>query len=235
MNGRLALSYKNHCVVYAPHADHAKQFLIHYRYTNPSSMVVCILPLEERPGWMDDEAYRNTCDFVSGDPSDSEVIHRANMYHAKEIVLLPDDEFPDLKTLSYITALRLVVRDVPIHAMIIDYPKYHKIFLKSGATKLLDINTFYYQLITRSMSDDVDIVLRDLLSHDDGNELYRSPLQPLWHGKTLADLKRTYLGTDVSIICLYHQKTEQIVYHDATIIDDCHMVYYVAHDKFDQL
>lgn len=134
-------------------------------------------------------------EFVAGKPDVENVISLAGVAQAREVVLLSENTDSDKHMISYIMSVRMRNPQIPIVAEIIDSDNYKEMFLQAGATKVVDTGSIGKNIMTRTLTDKVDVLLEDILGSGEGYELYRVPLTAEWIGKTFAEVKTKYAAS----------------------------------------
>jgi hypothetical protein len=105
----------------------------------------------------------------------------------------------------------------------------------AGANKIIDTGSLWKNLMMRSIKYDVDEIMNDILSSWDWYEIYKQELSTKWIWKTFADLKTSFINTDVSVLWISSNTSETTIYYSKYIICENDAIFYVAEDKLNKI
>lgn len=150
--------------------------------------------------------------FIYGDPAFHETLLKANLPHAKAVIVFRQPELneaeADLKNIAAVLALRAVAPKVPIIVECAD-PAYQPLLMKAGSTHTVCLEGIRERIIVQELLDPgVLSIVHELTSNLIGNQLYivKAPTQSL----TWQDVKQHYNKSDVCLLGVRRANTNHL-------------------------
>lgn len=200
MSGTLKYNLSNHTIVFGKSNDKTINVANQFLHEFPNKNLVIITEDEAMPAIIKDlTAKHSNAYWVSGNFENDATEENASIIKASTIVVISDGD--DNKTLAHVMFIRNINKSAKVTTDISNN-SYKDILLTAGANSVINTNELSSNLITRSVTDSTEILLGDILSNNNGHEVYLVKVDHDKYGEsiTFANLKQKYVNTNVQIV-----------------------------------
>lgn len=133
---------------------------------------------------------------IKGDPVNAEILEQANARHAKAAIILADTEEMDSNAAdakNLLIALSIETFQPEIYSCVeVLNPRNVVHFDRVNVDEVVSVASIGNSLVVQSaLNPGVSRFLEEILSFNEGDEIYRLPVPPKFVGKTFADLAAT--------------------------------------------
>ncbi len=198
MTWTLKSTFRNHVIVYGKSSIETSRML--RQLSKEFDKIVFIssnIEIPKRILRMQSDGLR--IERVSWNPDNAEILDLANVSDAVEFVLLHDEGLGwDKDMLMYVMNIKLMNEHVPIIVEISDENS-RPLFEKAGCKTIINTQSLGKNLLVRSLTDDVHLIFDELLENDEWYEIYKCALGQEREWKTLSQLKKFYLDSDIDV------------------------------------
>jgi len=230
MNGTLETNYKNHIVIYSETYDLSKS-MINQLEKEHDKPIVIITKEEQIPKEV--LKYQNKGEkvhWISWTPENLETLQLANIKNAEKVILLAEkDENSDKNLVTYIMTTRELNEKVEIITEIKNNESKF-LFKKAGADVIINTNIISNNLLVRASTDNVDVVIEEILSNDFWYEMFKANLKKEWIGKTFLDLKKAYVDSNIQIMSVFW-KNNSVVFDKDYILTESDKIHILSEDR----
>lgn len=174
-------------------------------------------------------------DYISWKPDNQSTLELANIQQAKSFILLTEGINSDNKLISYIMKVRLMRTDIFIIAEICDSRNYQPIFKKAWVNKIIDSWSIGKNIITRTLSDQIDVILQDILWSGDWHEIYRWKIDSKRIDKPFWELKHHYADSHISVLAVVDIWSDMLHYNAEHILSSKSEIFYLADERLDSI
>ncbi len=130
---------------------------------------------------------------IRGDPTEAEVLRRANVEKAKAAIILADrttsdPNVADARNLLIVLAIESLQREVYTTVEVLN-PANAVHFRRVNVDEVISVSELSHALVVQAaLNPGTARLITDMLTFGEGEELYREPVPPQFIGKTFADL-----------------------------------------------
>ena len=200
MSGTLKYNLSNHTIVFGKSNDKTLNVTNQFLHEFPTKNLVIITEDNEMPALIKDLTSKHSNSYwVSGNFDNAATDEHASISKASTIVVISDGD--DNKTLAHVMFIRNINKNAKVTTDISNN-SYKDILITAGANSVINTNELSSNLITRSVTDSTEILLGDILSNNNGHEVYLVGVDHDKYGESikLSTLKMKYIETNVQIV-----------------------------------
>jgi voltage-gated potassium channel len=184
--GMGAAGFRGHIVVCGWNAN-ARELVEELRGDDYQSKIVLVHPAERNPAG-------TGLYFVSGDPSNTEVLARAGIQDAMAAVVFPDEDSDaaDMRSILVVMAIESVAPDVRTIAEV-NNPRFVEHFRRAKADEVLVPSRLASHLLARSaLYPGLTELVTDIVSGGTGSELYRVRIPDSYLGLSIDQISSKF-------------------------------------------
>lgn len=204
MNWILKSDFKNHTIIYIENDESIVNTINELFLVENNKKLVLMTNDSKIPNFVESFTQKwYDIHWISWKPNNEEALKLANIQNAKEFILFKEEnnKNSDIFMISYIIQIRTLNEKIKIIWEICDN-KNKKLFTNAWCNVIINTELLSETLLIRSLTDDVHIVIEDLLSNSYWYEIYNIALDKKWIWKTISDINEFYANKNYNIISI---------------------------------
>lgn len=234
MNGTLETNYKNHIIIYSEKYDISKSMITQLQKEHDKSIVLITKDDQIPKEIVKLQSKGEQIHWISWAPDDLDVLKLTNIWKADKVILLSEsEENSDKNLVTYIMSIRELNETIEIITEIKSEDSKF-LFKKAWANVIINTNIISNNLLVRSSTDNVDVVIEEILSNDFWYEMFKANLKKEWIGKTFLDLKKAYVDSNVQIMSIFG-KDNSVIFNKEHILTESDKVHILSEDRILEL
>ncbi|MBS4539932.1 NAD-binding protein [Clostridium sp. D2Q-11] len=227
--GLVDVTFKNHIIIIG--WNYRSKSIIEELINEDDNIKIAIIDnIDENP-------YRNkNISYIKGNPWKDNVLERANIKHAKTIIVLADrklenPEMMDAKSVLTCLAVEKLNKDVYLVAEVVDHNNTTH-FLRANANDIIISNEIESKVLVRSiLYKSVNKAIKELITNSYGSELYETLVPKEYINNKYIDVSSDLLHRGVTLIGYFRDGNTYLSPKLDTIIKEKDILVYIAPEK----
>lgn len=236
MNWTLDTNYSNHTIIYGEPTANTYSIIRQLSNEDNFQEIVFLSNIDKIPNGIEKlQSEWIKIHFVSWDPQNNDSLKLSNIEKAKNFIILSKStDDPDKDSLAYVMNVRIKNKYINILSEIKD-DKNQELFEKAWVNNIINSSLIGHRLFVRSLTDNVNDVIYELLDNRYGKEVYQVDLDEKWEGKKLWELIQSYLKENVQIIAIRNKSDNQLYFNKDYSISEGDLLYIISEDRVEKL